>query len=270
MAPETSCPFTCQTNRMVPKGSASSGTVSPHSGSESSRASRKTPKISTKNTAEYPRQHGERAAGPVPRRPCLPQAAPDQPGDHQAYSRSRYRRGQKHRRARRRSPSIRRETRWRRRRGPRQCLFVIQRLIWISAAEGLICRLRVSLPNGRAQAAPVPTGEPRFYRTRGLFHLGLAELLPATSPPYTIKMFARMRAAWDPGITETQSRLDLEPSRVLTVSCHYFTTRQWPDGGAVGSMSPQAQFLLFCRLGLGTTEEVLQHVRLQLEAADSS
>ena len=35
-------------------------------------------------------------------------------------------------------------------------------------------------------------------------------------------------------------------------------------------MSPQAQFLLFCRLGLGTTEEVLQHVRLQLEAADSS
>ena len=35
----------------------------------------------------------------------------------------------------------------------------------------------------------------------------------------------------------------------------------------MGSMSPQAQFLLFCRLGLGTTEEVLQHVRLQLEAA---
>ena len=52
--------------------------------------------------------------------------------------------------------------------------------------------------------------------------------------------------------------MDLEPSRVLTVSCHHFifTTRQWPDGGAVGSISPQAQFLLFCRLGLGTTEEV--------------
>jgi hypothetical protein len=130
-------------------------------------------------------------------------------------------------------------------------LFVIQRLIWINAAEGLICRLRVSLPNGRAQAAPVPTGEPRFYRTRGLFHLGLAELLPATSPPYTIKMFARLRSALDPGITETQSRVDLEPSRVLTVSCHYFTTRQWPDGGAVGSMSPQAQFLLFVGWGWG-------------------
>ena len=34
-------------------------------------------------------------------------------------------------------------------------------------------------------------------------------------------------------------------------------------------LSPQAQFLLFCRLGLGTIEEVLQHVLLQLEAADS-
>src|SRR5438309_1695753 len=82
-----------------------------------------------------------------------------------------------------------------------------------------------------------------------LFHLGLAGLLPAISPPYT--KFAGLRYCIR--ITETQSRVDLEPSRVLTASCHHFTTRQWPDGGAVGSMSPQAQFLLFCRLGLGTT-----------------
>jgi len=48
--------------------------------------------------------------------------------------------------------------------------------------------------------------------------------------------------------------------------CHYFTTRPWPDGGARGEQDPR-RIPAFCRLGLGTTEEVfsmcdysLQHV----------
>src|SRR5260370_25992690 len=37
---------------------------------------------------------------------------------------------------------------------------------------------------------------------------------------------------------------------------HYLIARPCLDRRAVGSHGPLAQFLLFCRLGLGTTEEV--------------
>ena len=52
------------------------------------------------------------------------------------------------------------------------------------------------------------------------------------------------------------SRAEREPLRVFTVGCHYFTTRRWPDGGAHGEQKPPGAFPAFCRLGLGTTEEV--------------
>ena len=52
-----------------------------------------------------------------------------------------------------------------------------QRLIWINAAEGLISRLRVSLPNGRAQGRSGADRESLGSITNvRLFHLGLAWL----------------------------------------------------------------------------------------------
>jgi hypothetical protein len=45
--------------------------------------------------------------------------------------------------------------------------------------------------------------------------------------------------------------------------CHYFTTRPWPDGGAVGSMSPWRNSC-FLSVGAGDNRGGLQHVRLQL------